>query len=46
MSGELLVRAAADLRIPRGLDLHELRGLLESLAQELMVDITLEEPRR
>jgi len=42
MSGELLFRATADLRVPADLDLDELRSSLESLATELMVDITLD----
>ena len=41
MSGELLFRATADLRVPTDLDLDELRSSLESLASELMVDLTL-----
>jgi len=44
MSGELLFRASAELRVPSGLDLDELRANLESLAYELMVDVTLDEP--
>ncbi len=42
MSGELLFRATADLRVPAGLDLDELRASLESLASELMVELTLD----
>jgi glycine cleavage system regulatory protein len=45
MSGELLFRATADLRVPAGLDLDELRSSLESLAYELMVDVTLDVPQ-
>lgn len=43
MSGELLFRASANLRVPADLDLDELRSSLESLASELMVDVTLDE---
>ena len=42
MSGELLFRATADLHVPADLDLEELRSTLESLAAELMVDVTLD----
>lgn len=44
MSGELLFRATADLRVAADLDIDELRSSLESLAYELMVDVTLDEP--
>ena len=44
MSGELLFRARALLRIPESVRLRELRTELESLAHELMVDLSLEEP--
>jgi len=43
MSGENLFHASARLRIPANLDTDELRDLLEDLANELMVDITLDE---
>jgi glycine cleavage system regulatory protein len=44
MSGEMLFHATADLRGPPGLDLDELRASLESLASELMVDVSLDSP--
>ncbi len=44
MSGESLFRANATLHVPAGLDLDELRSSLESLANELMVDVTLDAP--
>ena len=43
MTGETLFRARAHLRIPPTVTLEELRGRLESLAGELMVDLTLDE---
>jgi glycine cleavage system regulatory protein len=43
MSGELLFRASAELRIPWDLELEELRKKLEAIANELMVDIDLDE---
>ncbi len=43
MSGEMLFRANALLLLPKGCDLKALRKDLESLAGELMVDISLEE---
>jgi glycine cleavage system regulatory protein len=42
MSGEPLFRARAILRVPPSLSLAELRGGLESLASELMVDLSAE----
>jgi glycine cleavage system regulatory protein len=42
MSGDALFRARAHLRIPSTITLDELRGLLEALAGELMVDVALE----
>lgn len=42
-SGENLFQAAARLRVPRNVALDELRELLEGLANELMVDIVLDE---
>ena len=42
MSGETLFRAWADLRVPRDLDMELLKQGLEVLADELMVDINLE----
>ncbi len=44
MSGEMLFRARALLRIPEGSNLQKIRTDLENLAQELMVDLSLEEP--
>lgn len=43
MSGELLFRARAELRIPAGADVEALRSVLEALATDLMVDVELEE---
>jgi glycine cleavage system regulatory protein len=43
MSAELLFRARARVNVPAGLDAGELRGRLERLAQDLMVQVTLEE---
>ena len=45
MSGDTLFRARASLRIPPTLSLDRLRGILEGLAGELMVDVALEEDR-
>jgi len=42
MSGEALFRARAILRIPSTVTIEQLRRVLESLAGELMVDLTLE----
>lgn len=44
MCAEMLFRARAILRIPEGGNLRKLRADLENLAQELMVDLSLEEP--
>lgn len=43
MSGELLFKATAHLSVPRDVDLEALRGRIEAIAADLMVDITLEE---
>jgi glycine cleavage system regulatory protein len=43
MSGENLFRAKARLMVPAGLDTHDLRRALEDLANDLMVDVTLDE---
>jgi len=43
MSGDSLFRARATLRIPATTTLGQLRGVLEALAGELMVDLSLEE---
>jgi glycine cleavage system regulatory protein len=40
-SGETLFKAHARLRLPPQLSAAELRGLLEALANELMVDVTV-----
>jgi glycine cleavage system regulatory protein len=44
MSGEVLFQATADLRIPHDVSLDELRETLETIATELMVDLTLDDP--
>jgi glycine cleavage system regulatory protein len=38
-----LFQAKAQLRVPAGVATEELRGILEKLANELMVDLSLEE---
>lgn len=43
MSGETLFQARAKLRVPAAVPINELRDVLEQLADELMVDITLNE---
>ncbi len=43
MSGDLLFRATAALQIPNTLSLQDLHHQLESIAGDLMVDISLEE---
>lgn len=46
-SGDLLFRASAELRVPAEVVTPQLRNALESLAQDLMVDLTLDtSPRR
>jgi glycine cleavage system regulatory protein len=42
MSGETLFHAEAWLRLPRAGDPDELRSALEKLADELMVELSLE----
>ncbi|MFP6654860.1 MAG: ACT domain-containing protein [Myxococcota bacterium] len=42
MSGERLFRAQAELAPPEGVGLETIRAALERLADELMVDVTLE----
>lgn len=42
MSGEPLFRATAELQAPGDLPIEELRAKLEELAEDLMVDITLD----
>jgi glycine cleavage system regulatory protein len=45
MSGEMLFRAEARVKVPEGVDAHELRGRLQRLASDLTVEIRLgEEP--
>jgi len=43
MSGESLFRAQAELAVPAGVELAAVRGDLEALANELMVDLGFEE---
>ena len=43
MTGEQLFRAAVQLRLPAAVTTEWLRGRLEALAGELMVDVTLDE---
>ncbi len=43
-SGESLFEATAKLRVPTDIPAEELRELLETLANELMVDISLDPP--
>jgi glycine cleavage system regulatory protein len=43
MSGESLVRASAQLRVPAHVGTAQLRGALEALANDLMVDLTLDD---
>jgi len=45
MSGESLVRGSARLRVPMQLSTVQLREALEALANDLMVDVTLDEDR-
>jgi len=45
MSGESLVRGSARLRVPTQLSMVQLREALEALANDLMVDVTLDEDR-
>ena len=44
MSGELLFRSRAWVHVPPGVDASELRGRLERLAGDLMVQVTVGEP--
>ena len=43
MSGESLVRASAQLRVPAHVATAQLRGALEAIANDLMVDLTLDD---
>jgi glycine cleavage system regulatory protein len=45
MSGELLFEATATLRVPATSDPADLRTALEAIANELMVDLEVSEPR-
>jgi glycine cleavage system regulatory protein len=42
-SGEVIFRATAELQVPADLPTERLREVLESLGNELMIDITLDE---
>ncbi len=44
MSAELLFRSRARVNVPDGVDAAELRGRLEKVAQDLMVQVTVAEP--
>lgn len=44
MSGGTLFKATARLRVPAGVSTEDLRGVLEGLANDLMVDVTLDQP--
>ena len=46
MSGEHMFNARAVLQVPRDIATAELRGVLEALANELMVDVELDEAKR
>jgi glycine cleavage system regulatory protein len=43
MSGESLVRASAQLRVPAHVGTAQLRGALEAIANDLMVDLMLDD---
>jgi glycine cleavage system regulatory protein len=43
MSGEMLFEARAHVRVPAGIDLASLRGGLERLASDLVVEVKLED---
>lgn len=43
MSAEMLFRSRARVNVPEALDAAELRGRLEKVAQDLMVQVTVEE---
>jgi glycine cleavage system regulatory protein len=45
-SGEHMFKAKARLTLPHGLDIEDLRESLEALANELMVDLSLDAPKR
>ncbi|MDQ2917752.1 MAG: glycine cleavage system protein R [Pseudomonadota bacterium] len=44
-SGERMFQATAQLRVPENLEIARLREVLEALANELMVDLTLDDRR-
>jgi glycine cleavage system regulatory protein len=46
MSGDMLFRARASLSVPAAMSLEQLRGVLEALAGEIMVDVVLDEHAR
>lgn len=46
MSGESLIRARATLQVPEAVGAPQLREALEALANDLMVDVALEEASR
>jgi len=46
MSGESLMRGTAQLKVPAQVETAELRRALEALANDLMVDVTLDETVR
>ena len=41
-SGDAMFKANAQLQLPETIDIEHLRGALEGLANELMVDLSLE----
>jgi glycine cleavage system regulatory protein len=43
MSGDMLFRARASLRVPAAMSLEQLRGVLEAIAGEIMVDLVLDD---
>lgn len=43
MTGEPLFEATAEIQVPRSLDVHELEDALEAIANELAVDIQLDD---
>jgi glycine cleavage system regulatory protein len=46
MSGDLLFRARASLSVPAAMTIDRLRGVLEALAGEIMVDLVFDESGR
>lgn len=43
MSGDMLFRARASLSVPAAMSLEQLRGVLEAIAGEIMVDLVLDD---